>query len=104
MVVDCDRQDFLGVLLTNDILVKLSLDLLRFRELALTNALAFLRRRPLIDDVDAQQDALVTDIDLGTSDQFPNVLMVFSAERATKLLMSLSSHFEPLEGDACTRN
>src|SRR5690606_28613653 len=80
VVVDGDREDLLGVLLADDVVVEKALDLLRRREGHLRAALL-----PLVllgDDVVAEPNALVADVDGRSCDQLPNLPLRLAAEGA----------------------
>ncbi len=80
VVVDGDRKDLLGVLLADDIVVQEFVDLFRLGE--------FLKRKLggvgefLGDDVVAQLDALVADVDTWPGDEFLHLLLRLAAEAA----------------------
>ncbi len=80
VIVDCDRQLFLGRLLTDYIQVDELLDFLRFGEL-----LSDRRSHDIIgDDLIAHVHALVAYVDSGAGDEFLNVVLAFRAERASQ--------------------
>src|SRR5215813_3109071 len=80
VVVDGDREDLLGALLTDDVLIEDGLDLGRLGERA---DLARLLLFPLLrDDVVAELDALVADVDGGPGDELANVVFTLPAEGA----------------------
>ena len=79
MVVHRNRQDPLGLVLADDIIVEDLFDFLRFRQLL---AAAYRRFIPelLFDDLVAELDALVADIDSRTGHQFFDLLLQLAAE------------------------
>src|SRR5712664_1489170 len=80
VVVDRDREDLLGPLLAHHVLVEHVLDLGRLGEAPQLPALLLL---PLLrDDVVAELDALVADVDGGARDQLADVVLALAAERA----------------------
>ena len=83
MVVNRDRESFLRFLLADDVIVEVSFDVdrtrnfqRRFRDLF---ALALFR-----NDVIAELDTLVTDVNAGARDQFLNFVLALTAEAAAK--------------------
>src|SRR5467141_825278 len=80
VVVDGDGEDLLGALLADDVLVEDALDLGRLGQRAdLPRLLLF----PLLgDDVVAELDALVADVDGGARDELAHVVLALAAERA----------------------
>ena len=87
VVVDGDGEDLLGLLLADDVLAQVVEDLLRRRG-ALAGADLRLRRprRLFIDDLAAQLDALVADVDgAGAGDQALDLVLVLAAEGAVVL-------------------
>jgi hypothetical protein len=70
MVVNCDRQSFLRVILANALNIELTLD---FRGLGDVNPrLLFARlcRKFFVEDLLAQHDAIIADVNARTGDQF----------------------------------
>jgi hypothetical protein len=85
VVVDRDRQRALGVVLADDVLVQDVVDLLRLGEI-----LDVERRRGgelLVDDLVAEIDALVADVDAGAGDQLLHLALGLAAEAAEELLV-----------------
>jgi len=75
-----DREDLLGALLADDVLIEDGLDLGGLGEAA---QLARLLLFPLLrDDVVAELDALVADVDGGAGDQLTDVVLALATERA----------------------
>src|SRR5437773_6207599 len=80
VIVDRDGEDLLGPLLADHVLVEDVLDLGGLGKRADLAALLFL---PLLsDDVVAELDALVADVDRRAGDQFADVVLALPAERA----------------------
>jgi len=80
VVVDGDREGSLGGLLTDYVLVQDRIDLTRLRQ-----ALQLERRRSgqlLVDDLVAEIDALVADVDAGAGDQLLDLPLRLAAEAA----------------------
>src|SRR6185312_9701192 len=94
VVVDGDREDLLRAVLTDHVLVEDLLDLCRLGDRARTVRLVLFLDL-LGDDVVAQTDALVTDVDGGTGDQLLHLLLRFAAEGAgqRRALALLDGHF-----------
>ena len=80
VVVDGDRQDLLGVLLADDVVVQEVEDLTGLGQL-LERELRGLGEL-LGDDVVAEVDALVADVDAGAGDQLLDLLLGLAAEAA----------------------
>jgi hypothetical protein len=85
VVVDGDGQGPLGALLADHVLVEDVLDLRRRGNLgdAVRNLALFVLRQDLI----AECDALVADVDRGAGNEFPDGILRFSAERAAEVLV-----------------
>src|SRR5439155_12100385 len=89
VVVDRDREDLLRALLPDDVLVQHRLDLGGLRQ---APDLAALLLFPLLrDDVVAELDALVTDVDGGASDQLANVVLTLAAKRTFQRPVAFTS-------------
>src|SRR6185295_11260947 len=82
VVVDRDRELFLGPLLADDVLVEELLDFLRRRERGAGAAVL----EPIVigNDVIADFDTLVADEDRRACNQLPDVVLVLVAERAAQ--------------------
>jgi hypothetical protein len=94
VVVDGDREGPLGSLLADDVLVQDLVDLDRLREvLELEGGRG---GELLIDDLVAEVDALVADVDAGTGDQLLDLSLRLPAEAAEKLFVRF--------GRTCQRN
>jgi len=85
VVVDRDRQDLLGALLPDHVLIEDRADFPGSRQLVRAAlGLGFLHL--LADDVIAQVDALVADKYRGASNQFAHFMLAFAAEGAIEQL------------------
>ena len=84
VVVDGDGELLLGPLLADDVEVEELLDLFRLRKLAGAFHRARLVLAVLGDDVEADVDALVADVDRGPGDQLLHVALRLVAEAATQ--------------------
>ena len=87
VVVDGDRQRALGRVLADDVLVEHLVDLARLRQV-----LEVERRRRgelLVDDLVAEVDALVADVDAGPGDQLLDLALRLAAEAAQELLVGV---------------
>jgi hypothetical protein len=94
VVVDGDGKRPLGALLADHVLVQDVVDLPRLGEV-----LELEGRRSgelLIDDLVAEVDALVADVDAGTCDQLLDLALRLAAEAAEELLVGF--------GGTCQRN
>src|SRR5207249_9826667 len=80
VVVDGDGEDLLGVLLADDVVVEEVVDLTRLRQLVEAHLGGL--RQLLLDDLVAEIDALVADVDAGTGDQLLDLLLRLAAEGA----------------------
>ena len=92
VVVDGNGQHLLGILLPDHIVIEMSADLMRGRQLvtiALGRDLADL----FADDVVAQLDALITYVDGRASDQLAHFMLAFAAKRAVEQLITLTLAF-----------
>ena len=85
MAIDGYGQNFLGPLLTDDVLIEDLFDLARRRNLC--NGLGDLSLFVLSENLVAERDALVADVDRRTGDELPNGVLGFPAERATEVLV-----------------
>src|SRR3954469_25938852 len=83
MVVDRDCQRLLRLLLTDHVLVEDVLDLLGRRYLGYR--LRYLSFLVLRQDLIAQRNALVADVNGRAGDELPDRILGFSAERAAKV-------------------
>jgi hypothetical protein len=94
VVVDGDREGPLGGLLTDDILLEDLVDLTRFRQVLQLDPTAR-RGQLLVDDLVAEVDALVADVDAGPGDQLLDLALRLATEAAEELLVGV--------GGACQR-
>ena len=80
VVVDRDRERALRLLLRDDVVVQDGVDVERLRKVVEVE----LRRSGelLVDDLVTEIDALVADVDAGTSDQLLHLALTFAAEAA----------------------
>jgi hypothetical protein len=85
VVVDGDGQRALGGLLPDDVLVEDVVDLDRLRKVLELEARR--DRELLVDDLVAEIDALVTDVDAWPGDQLLDLPLRLAAEAAEKLLV-----------------
>src|SRR6266508_1495575 len=80
VVVDRDRQDFLGLVLADHVVVEEVVDLPRLWQLVELQLGGL--RQLLFDDLVAEVDALVADVDTGAGDQLLDLLLRLAAEGA----------------------
>jgi hypothetical protein len=85
VVVDRHRQRLLGLLLPDHVLVERRLDLLRRRDLR--DRLRDLALLVLGEDLVAEGDALVADVDRRAGDELPDRVLGLSAERAAQVFV-----------------
>src|SRR5262249_29675370 len=89
LIMDRDREHLLGVILTDDIVVKNFAYFLRGR-----NAVARLHHRGLVllvDDVHAQFDALVADEHGRAGDELAHLVLALAAERAVERILGIAT-------------
>src|SRR5262249_18083920 len=89
VIMDRDREHLLGVILTDDIVVKNFAYLLRGR-----NAVARLHQRGLVllaDDVHAQFDAFIADKYGRAGDELAHLVLALAAEREVELLLGFAA-------------
>ena len=86
VVVDRDREDLLGVVLTDDVLGEEVVDLVRLWQLGERDLLR--GGQLLVDDLVAEIDALVTDVYPGPGDELLDLFLGLAAERALEKLGS----------------
>ena len=93
VVVDRDRERALRLFLRDDVVVEDGVDVERLREVVEVE----LRRsgQLLVDDLVTEIDALVADVDAGTSDQLLDLSLTFPAEAAKQLLVALARPSHP---------
>jgi hypothetical protein len=87
VVVDGDREGPLGALLADDVLVQDRVDLLRLRQALQLECRR--RLKLLVDDLVAEIDALVADIDARPGNQLLDLALRLPAEAAEKLLIGV---------------
>ena len=87
MVVDGDGEGSLRSLLAHHVLVQDVVDLLRLGQVLELEAGG--GGQLLVDDLVAEIDALVADVDAGTGDQLLDLTLRFPAERAEELLVGI---------------
>ena len=88
VVVDRDGQRSLGALLADDVLVEDRVDLLRLGQGVELEAGS--RGQLLVDDLVAEIDALVADVDAGARNQLLDLTLGLPAEAAEELLVRIS--------------
>ena len=95
VVVDGDRERPLGLLLRDDVVVEDGVDVHRAREIVEVERDR--RRQLLVDDLVAEIDALVADVDAGAGDELLHLALALAAEAAEQLLVSVarSGHVSP---------
>src|SRR3974390_3815873 len=89
MIVDGDREDLLGVILADHVVVEALSDLLRRR-----NAILRFRQRGLLlltNDVRAKLDAFVADEHGRAGNELAHLVLAFAAERAMERGLGLSA-------------
>ncbi len=89
VVVDGDRERPLRRLLADHILFEEAEDLFRLRKLELAGLGLAGLGEALFDDLVAELDALVADVDAGTGDELLHLLLALSAERALEQVGAL---------------
>jgi hypothetical protein len=78
VVVDRDREDLLGAVLTDDVLAQLFVETLRSRDMRERWLRPASRSLLFFDDLTTELNALVADVDRsGSGDQTPNLLLAF---------------------------
>jgi hypothetical protein len=95
VVVDRHGEGALRLLLGDDVVVEDGVDVKRLGEVVEVELRR--SRELLVDDLVAEIDALVADVDPGTSDQLLDLSLTFPAEAAKQLLVTLArpSHVSP---------
>jgi hypothetical protein len=89
VVVNGDREDLLGVILADDIVIENFADFFRSR-----NAVARLHKRGFVflaDDVHAQLDAFIADENSRASDKLADFVLALAAERAIKRVLGVTA-------------
>src|SRR5262245_51985568 len=89
MIVDSDREDLLGVVLADHVVVEDLSDLLRRRDAVLR----FHQRGLLLlaNDVHAKLNAFVADEHSRAGNELANLVLALAAERAIELVLGLSA-------------
>src|SRR6266508_500302 len=87
VVVHRHREGLLGHVLADDVLVQEVVDLPRLREFGQADVGALVEL--LLDDLVAEIDALVADVDAGAGDQLLHLLLALSAERALEQVAAI---------------
>src|SRR5690606_28605161 len=90
VVVDGDRERALGGLLTDHVLLEEGEDLLRLRQVELARGFFARFGEALLDDLVAQLDAFVADVDAGARDELLHLLLALSAEGAFEQVGALT--------------
>ena len=80
MVVDRHREALLRSVLADDVLVQECLDLGGLRELEAS--FSFLEIALLVDDIGADLDALIADVDVRSGDELADLALALAAKRA----------------------
>src|SRR3712207_3377241 len=88
VVVDRDRQRTLGLVLADHVLLQEVVDLLGLRQLVELQVRGL--RELFLDDLVAEVDALVADVDPGASDELLDLLLALPAERALEEVTALT--------------
>jgi hypothetical protein len=88
VVVDRDRQDLLGLLLADHVLVEDAADLGRCGQTGLDSGGLLIGLRLIADDVVAQLDAFIADEHARTRDEFAYFVLALAAEGAVKKLLA----------------
>jgi hypothetical protein len=96
VVVDGHRERALGGLLADHVLLEDRVDLLRLRQVLEVEGGG--AGELLVDDLVAEIDALVADVDAGAGDQLLDLALRLPAEAAKELFVGVgrTSHVEPL--------
>ena len=93
MVVDRDGERFLRRVLSDHVFVKEFLDLLRFQEIDAGQLLLSFFSELFVQDIGAEVNALVADIDISRSrKKLPHLVLRLSAEGAADSVISFG-HF-----------
>ena len=97
VVVDRDRQRLLGALLTDHVLVEDVIDFFGLGNVSEPEILVDVLVELFLDDLVAELDALVANVDAGAGDQFAHLLLRLAAEAALQLtlLVSKAEHRVP---------
>ena len=88
VVVDRDREDLLRLVLADDVVVQVLVDLTGLGELVEADLGAL--RELFLDDLVAEVDALVADVDARTGDELLDLLLALPAERALEQIAAVT--------------
>src|SRR5437879_9813726 len=89
VVVHGDRQDALRLVLADDVLVEDLVDAPRARDLLSEGARLRRLHELLVDDLAAERDALIADVDALPGDELAHLILALPAERAAVGLATL---------------
>ena len=95
VVVDRDRQRLLRALLTDHVLVEDVIDLFGLRDVPKPEILVDVLVELFFDDLVAELDALVADVDAGAGDQLAHLLLRLAAEAALELTLLIPETEHP---------
>jgi hypothetical protein len=100
VVVDSDRERLLGGLLSDYVFLEKVEDLAGLRKLELARGLFASFGQALLDDLVAQLDTFITDVDTGTGDQLLYLLLALATEGTFEQIGALTytSHARPPPG------
>src|SRR5207244_7014637 len=87
VVVHRDREDLLRVLLPDDVVAQVLVDLTGFRKLVEAHLRAL--GELFLDDLVAEIDALVADVDAGAGDELLDLLLTLPAEGALEQIAAI---------------
>ena len=87
MVVDRNRERLLGAFLTDHILVEDVIDLFGLRNVPQPQVLVDVLVELFFDDLVAELDALIADVDAGARDQLARLLLRLAAKAALQLTL-----------------
>ena len=101
VVVDRDRQRLLGGLLADDVLLEELVDLPWLQQISQAGVRALAEL--FLDDLVAQVDALVADVDTGASDELLDLFLALPAERALEQVTTVADacHADSPSGKQC---
>ena len=95
MVVNCDRQRFLGDILTDYVLVERSADIDGLRDANGRRLPTRILVQLFIEDAFANVYAAVANVDTGTGDEFSNLGVAFATEGAHRQVRGACHKFRP---------
>jgi hypothetical protein len=96
VVVDGDRESLLRGLLPDDVLLEEGEDLLRLRQVELARGLLARFGETLLDDLVAELDALVADVDARPSDELLHLLLALATKGALEQVGALPDACHPV--------